>query len=359
MCDGTKRSRLALLTLGLTFAFASAAGAQAPAVSVHVNGTVVTIDWSSVPGAAGYDVQVGTRSDVADVGVFRLPANQRPLQVNVPPGTYYLRIRGFAGAVVGPYSEIAVVNVGGGSCQGPGAPRLSADTNGGSVTFSWENVPAASAYRLEVSRFPGRTEYSEILPGSATNYSRFVGLVGTFYARLTVGTACGQATSEEISFTLGSAAPPGGGGSGSGPRTPNPPPGQLLPVPGYGVAVVQQVAAAFPGALHNSCGNIEFVLRVVLALRTIDSRWGLNYKRGQRGDLSQDIAVYNPTDRPDEGESQVYLFDIIGGHCGPAPTWNFANVTDATWSARGNPACGTLFCAYWTLDPFRSLGINP
>jgi hypothetical protein len=330
------------------------AAAQAPVLTVHVNGTIVTIDWSTVPGATGYELQVGTRPDVPNVASVQLSPAQRPLQVNAPPGTYYLRMRGVAPGIAGPFSGLTVIQVGGGPCQPPSPPRLTANTGGGGVTFSWENVPAAAGYRIELSRVPGQTEFSELLPATATTYSRHLGVVGTFYARLTVATACGVATSPEISFTIASPTTPTGG-----PRTPNPPPGTLLPPPGYGPAVVQQIAAAFPGALRNSCGNNEFLYRVVQALRTLDSRWGLNYKRGHRGDMSQDIVVYNPTDRADEGESQIYLFDVIAGHCGGAPDWNWANVTDATWAARGNPACGTTFCAYWTIEPYRNLGITP
>jgi hypothetical protein len=100
-------------------------------------------------------------------------------------------------------------------------------------------------------------------------------------------------------------------------------------------------------------------LRVVQRLRQIDSRWGLNDKRGNRGDMSQDIIAYNPTNRPDNGESQIYLFDIISGHCtGRADVW-FQDVTGPTWAGRGSPACGTEWCARWTIDAYLRAGLTP
>ena len=353
MMNGLSLSRVLSMAVAMLALCTAEAAAQAPSVSVHVNGTIVTVDWSTVPGATGYEVQAGTARGAANIGTFPTPAHIRSFQVNAPPGTYYLRVRGFAPGIFGPFSDDVEIRVTGASCEPPAAPTLSANPGAGSVTLTWQNVPAAHGYRIELSRSRNSTEYAEILPATATSWSRYLGLTGTFYARLTVGTACGQATSATVEFQITSLT------GGGGPRTPDPPPGQLLPVPTYGEFVVNQVAAAHRGALFNSCGNNEFMLRVVQALRTLDSRWGLNYKRGHRPDLSQDIVAYNPTNRPDEGESQIYLFDIIVGHCSgnPGPFWSDA--TAATWAARGNPACGTTWCAYWTLEPYRQLGITP
>jgi hypothetical protein len=161
-----------------------------------------------------------------------------------------------------------------------------------------------------------------------------------------------------VSFTTGASSP--SAPTGSGPREPNPAPGQLLPPPNYLPQVVEAMARAYPGDLFNSCrehgGNNVFMFRVLAELRKRSSRWGLNYKRGWAGDLSQDIITYNPTDRPDEGESRIYLYDIIGGHCGDRPGPNWADVTDATWSQRGNPACGSEWCARWTIEPYLRAG---
>ncbi len=223
------------------------ATAQQPAVSATVNGTLVTITWTPLAGAQSYDVEVGG----AFSGAGTLPAFPTSYAVEAGPGTYMLRLRGRAGHLVGPFSEIVTITVG-----GPSPPPPSA---------------------------------------------------------------------------------------GPGPRTPDPAPGTILPMPPYGPAVVNQIAAAYPGALRNSCGNNEWLLRLVYALRQIDTRWGLNWKRGHVGDMSQNVVAYNFGPGADEGTTNVYIIDVIFAHCGsnPGPIWH-----DVTGATRAAGAIGR-----WTLVP--------
>ena len=74
----------------------------------------------------------------------------------------------------------------------------------------------------------------------------------------------------------------------------------------------------------------------------------MNWKRGGVGDLSQDIVNYNFSDESDEGTKNVYIIDIIGGHCGGNPTPNFQDQTGATRAA------GTI--GIWTLQPYLAAG---
>ena len=110
------------------------------------------------------------------------------------------------------------------------------------------------------------------------------------------------------------------------PRTPDPPPGQRLPVPNR-QGVVQQIASQFPAALRNSCqehgGSWEFMDRVVDALRLEDNRWGYNCKRGNCNDPSLDVLAYHHLAGPTTTGVQVRTVDIISGHCGDTPgtTW--------------------------------------
>jgi hypothetical protein len=103
-------------------------------------------------------------------------------------------------------------------------------------------------------------------------------------------------------------------------------------------AIVRAVANAFPGAFRNSCqehgGSWEFMDRSIDALRAKDGRYGYNCKRGNCNDPSVDVASYfwgNHTEF--EGSSQVYIFDLIGGHCGPTPSVTWGDVTDITYSS--------------------------
>jgi hypothetical protein len=129
-------------------------------------------------------------------------------------------------------------------------------------------------------------------------------------------------------------------------RTPDPEDGGRLPLPDM-AGVVRDIGARFPDALRNSCqehgGSWEFLDRVVDELRRHDTRWGYNWKRGNVGDPSMDVIDYHYGNGPDEGSTNVYIIDIIGGHCGssPNPVWN--DVTDVTrsqgtigrWTSRG------------------------
>jgi hypothetical protein len=98
--------------------------------------------------------------------------------------------------------------------------------------------------------------------------------------------------------------------------------------------IVQEVAAQYPGALRNSCqdqgGTWEFMDRVVSRLRQVDTRWGYNCKRGNCGDISQDVVDYHYGPGPDQGSTDVYIIDIISGHCGSSPSPAWVDQTEVT-----------------------------
>jgi hypothetical protein len=238
-----------LMAATVILVFSAHVQAQQPALSATVNGNLVTVQWTPLAGAQAYDVEIGG----AFSGAGTLPAFPTSYVVAAGPGTYMLRVRGRAGQLVGPFSEVVTVTVG------------------------------------------------------------------------------------------AAAAPPPPPPSGPGPRTPDPAPGAILPLPGYGPSVANQVAAAYPGALRNSCGNNEWLFRLVYALRQIDTRWGLNWKRGHVGDMSQDVVTYNFGPGSDEGTTNVYIIDVISAHCGsnPGPAWQ-----DVTGATRDAGAIGR-----WTLLP--------
>ena len=131
-----------------------------------------------------------------------------------------------------------------------------------------------------------------------------------------------------------------GGGGGSS-FTPGGSPGAPFTTPPGNAPnlshVIQGITSQFPGALANSCqehgGNWELMDRFVEGLRVIDGRWAYNCKRGNCGDVSLDVVTYYRGSGSPHGSTNVQIFDVIGGHCGPNPSPSWNDVTGATQAA--------------------------
>jgi hypothetical protein len=146
-------------------------------------------------------------------------------------------------------------------------------------------------------------------------------------------------------------------------RTPDPDPGSIcfdslgnvvrgcIPPPNMS-HIVQQVIAANPGILspQRSCqeeifgGNHiagwEFLDKLVDALRIEDTRWGYNCKRGNCNDPSLDVVAYHYGAGSDQGSPQIWAFDVVAGHCGPAASGVWSHISNVNgsggaWTSRG------------------------
>jgi hypothetical protein len=270
--------------------------------------------------------------------------------------TYYWRSRASDGANTGPFSPVSSFNV---------VPPVVIDTptpvepsgniNTNKPTFRARNAAISGTtgvvYRFLIATNPEMSNVTALLtttPGSNGNTDVTLGELPwntTFYWRVWGTDGAKESTPSNVMSLKTPAAPapkptPGGptvpvpGGSGG--RTPDPQGGRL-PLPGYGASVVNAVAAANPGLLRNSCqdhgGSWQFLDLVVDTLRTYDTRWGYNGKRGNVNDPSHDVVTYHHGPGPDYGSTAVYIIDVIGGHCGsnPVPTWG--DVTDVTYNS--------------------------
>ncbi|MBP6629986.1 MAG: hypothetical protein KBG28_17520 [Kofleriaceae bacterium] len=130
-------------------------------------------------------------------------------------------------------------------------------------------------------------------------------------------------------------------------RPADPPPGQRLPLPNV-LATIEQVAADHPdqfAAMQSPdeavcMGDDRFLASVIDRLRLTDTRWGYNCKRGNCNDPSRDAIAYHWGPGPDEGSPDVYVVDIITGHCSAAAHPGWLDVTGvggalAAWTGWG------------------------
>lgn len=329
--------------VGLTVQSNQTPPAPPTGLSASVSGNAVSFSAQLPAGPVSGLLLVAGMSPGAVQAVVPLAVAPQNTLPNVPPGVYYGRLVAVnAGGQSTPSNEVQFV-VSATPCAEPAAPVVSAQVNGQAVLVSWNAVAGAAGYRLAAATTPGGAPMlAQDLPASTTAVSNPSVPAGTYYVRVTAASACGlTATSSEVTVTV-TPPPPGTG------RTPNPPPGQQLPLPNR-EAVAQEVARQYAGDLRNSCveqgGNNTWLFRLVQRLRQEDTRWGLNWKRGRRGDLSQDIVTYNWGSEADEGTRQIYVLDVIVGHCGsnPGPFWlNQTGVGGAD--------------AIWTLQPYTQAG---
>jgi hypothetical protein len=283
--------------------------------------------------------------------------------------TYYWRTRAQDGANTGPYSGVfqfqIVAQV---TIDPPGLvePQGSLTTNRPEFKAkngTWSNTSGV-IYRFELSPAADFSNLSAVVtatPGSNGTTSISLGELPwekTYYWRAYATDNIRNSTySEILSFKTPAAPKPVAPVPtplpnnpsvplGPGGRTPDPTGGRL-PLPSYGWSVVQAVANTYRSDLQNSCqdsgGSWAFMDRVVDTLRTYDTRWGYNGKRGNTNDPSKDVVDYHYSAGRDEGSTDVYIIDIIGGHCGATPSAGWSDVTDVTinsgtigkWTARG------------------------
>lgn len=138
-----------------------------------------------------------------------------------------------------------------------------------------------------------------------------------------------SARPRQSSILAGASGLAGGGSTGGG--------GGGLWVPTVPVpddsATVDAYAAANPAQLANSClatgGTWDFMDGLVAALQAVDPRYGFNARRGDVNDPSEDAVSYytGVLSEMAAGSIEVFVFDVIGGHCGPTPSPAWQNVT--------------------------------
>lgn len=309
-----------------------------------LNGIDLTMNWTHSTGVfTHYVIDVGTAPGVVNLAQFHTSVFVDPTKLpemlsNIrnqfaPTGSYYVAVHGANGNVIGPASpEINIVIPGG--CVAPGAPtNLTAIVRGTASWFMWNagsgGVP--TTYVLQASTGSGANFNNELLGQAAFAAPAFSVTLpgGTYYLRAYSANACGTSGfSNEVSVTANVNTPA---------TTPNPPPGERLPQPDVraAVAVFAQQAinlgymvpdVACPPRAGNFSDPIEarkvqpnpYINHIVDNLRLIDRRFAYNAKPTrayvQAIIAGDEIAYHYGSDAPD-GSPNVYLWDVLGGHC--------------------------------------------
>jgi hypothetical protein len=185
--------------VAVLFLLASAAPraqSTTPTLSFSVNGTTVTLNWTPAAGATSYELIVAGIASPIAVG------NVLTYATTAPPGFYDVQVRGRAGSVVGPLSNLVTIPV---AVSTPAPTNLAGILSGNGALLTWD-LPASTTgltgMALQLLSGPGGGVVSQgAIP--LANALRVTGIPpGTYTARV-VGTGpAGLSTpSNAVTFT--------------------------------------------------------------------------------------------------------------------------------------------------------------
>lgn len=314
-------------------------------LSYLLSGIDLSLIWTHATGAfTHYVVDVALApggpliaqySTTAIASPGKLPERLASLRnPSAPTGTYYVKIAGANGAVVGTYSpEIAITIPG--TCVAPGPPQnLTAIVRGVNSWVAWNpgTGGAPSAYLLQASTQSG-ANFAGGFVGQASFGSPAFNVAlppGTYYLRAYSANACGtSAASNEIAVTAGADTPA---------TTPAPATGRL-PLFDFSADVqrlaeqakangLMDAAVSCPSRPGYSDSDIEarkvnlngYINYLVDNLRLIDRRFGYNAKDPRSGAplnavIAGDEVSYHYGRDTALRSPNVYLVDTLGGHC--------------------------------------------
>ena len=168
-------------------------------ITARFAGTTAALAWSPPASGSpqGYLVEVGSSEGRADIATYRVGAMTSFVVPDVPPRTYYVRVRALDGLGPGPPSASArVVVTSGGPCEPPaGAPVLLVPrVDGSAVTLTWTPPTAGGAverYLIGVGTAPYSTDVAVIDTGSTALSYQTMAANGTYYVRVAAQNRCG------------------------------------------------------------------------------------------------------------------------------------------------------------------------
>lgn len=170
--------------LGLA-AFPAGATAPPAPLTAAVRGSTLSLGWAPPPGGVpdAYLVEAGRAPGATDLGAFTTTATS--IAGDVPPGTYYVRVRGLTAQVRGSASAEAILTVPA-PARPPGQPeRLTGFVDQNGVFLSWGAAPGnAESYVLEAGTRSGAADIGAIGLGGITTRFFAVAPRGLYYLRV-------------------------------------------------------------------------------------------------------------------------------------------------------------------------------
>ena len=149
--DGQKGAWSAVHSLLVNWDWGTISG-QSPADGSATTDTTPTFSWNAVPGAAGYELQLGdSRAGVESSPIQSvMGASYTPVSALTNEQTHYWRVRAVDwGGQKGVWSAVYSLAVSIGAVSGL-SPANGASTTDTTPTLSWDAVPGAAGYELQL-----------------------------------------------------------------------------------------------------------------------------------------------------------------------------------------------------------------
>lgn len=177
------------------FTIGGGAPGQPTVTSAVASGGVLTVSWTSGPGASPTSHRLDFYSGAALVATVTAGA-ATSVGIPLPPGvqgTFGVIVTAFNGAIAGPPSALFTFTIGP-ACTPPASPVVSGGVVGGTASVSWPPVPGATSYIVSAGTVPGGTQFL-----APTNIGNLTGVSAsgvpagfTAWVRVIAVNACGQ-----------------------------------------------------------------------------------------------------------------------------------------------------------------------
>jgi hypothetical protein len=170
-------------------------------LTASASGSSVTLSWTAPDAGAAptdYVIEAGSAPGLADLANFSTGDAVTVFTASgVGAGRYYVRLRSANAAGRSTPSGETLLIVGG-ACGG--APTLSSQVVGSTVTLQWTATGGAGSYQLEAGSVSGSSNLVNVDTGSAQTTFIATGVgAGTYFVRIRASTSCGRtAPSNEV-----------------------------------------------------------------------------------------------------------------------------------------------------------------